>query len=84
MKRISKGIVFASLLVAIVAVTVSIFATSDAEAARPKPGSGCPRTGIYCLDVWNPVTCSNGVTYSNSCYAYVACATGCSEGGAQQ
>jgi hypothetical protein len=30
-----------------------------------------------CLDVWNPVTCSNGVTYSNSCYAARACATGC-------
>ena len=30
-----------------------------------------------CLDVWNPVTCSNGVTYSNACYAARACATGC-------
>ena len=40
-------------------------------------GGGCPRQGIYCLDVWNPVICSDGVVYSNSCYAYVACATGC-------
>lgn len=30
-----------------------------------------------CLDVWNPVICSNGVVYSNSCYAARACATGC-------
>lgn len=31
----------------------------------------------YCLDVWNPVICSNGVVYSNACYAARACATGC-------
>ena len=42
----------------------------------------CPRYDIYCPDVWDPVTCSNGVTYSNSCYAYRACATGCTSGGA--
>jgi len=42
----------------------------------------CPRVGIYCLDVYDPVTCSNGVTYSNACYAYVACATGCTPGNA--
>lgn len=39
--------------------------------------SNCPRKGILCPDVYDPVTCSNGKTYSNSCYAYVACATGC-------
>jgi hypothetical protein len=38
--------------------------------------SNCPRN-INCLDVWDPVICSNGVIYSNSCYAYRACATGC-------
>ena len=37
----------------------------------------CPRPGVYCLDVWDPVICSNGQVYSNSCYAYRACATGC-------
>lgn len=41
---------------------------------------GCPRD-MSCPDVYNPVTCSNGVTYPNACYAYVACATGCSGGG---
>jgi hypothetical protein len=42
-----------------------------------KPGSGgCPRR-INCLDVWDPVICSNGQVYSNDCYAYRACATGC-------
>ncbi len=41
----------------------------------------CPRVGISCPMVYDPVTCSNGQTYSNACFAYVACATGCSGGG---
>jgi hypothetical protein len=36
----------------------------------------CPRD-IQCPDVWDPVICDDGVVYSNSCYAYRACATGC-------
>ncbi|MEM6797777.1 MAG: hypothetical protein AAF725_27660 [Acidobacteriota bacterium] len=32
---------------------------------------------FYCLDVYDPVICSNGVVYSNGCYAARACATGC-------
>ena len=39
-------------------------------------GTGCPRA-IECLDVWQPVICSDGNVYSNGCYAYRACATGC-------
>lgn len=54
-------------------------------AAPPGAGSGCPRRGIYCLDVYNPVDCINRFgqpqTFSNSCYAYVACATNCGPGG---
>ena len=38
-------------------------------------GSGCPRD-IQCLDVWQPVICADGIVYSNSCYAYRACAPG--------
>lgn len=45
--------------------------------------AGCIRPDIYCLDVYDPVTCSDGVTYSNACYAYLACATGCTGGGSQ-
>jgi hypothetical protein len=37
---------------------------------------GCPHHG-FCPDVYSPVICSNGVVYSNSCYASLACATGC-------
>jgi hypothetical protein len=36
----------------------------------------CPRD-IQCLDVWDPVICDDGQVYSNDCYAYRACATGC-------
>lgn len=40
----------------------------------------CFRPDPYCLDVYDPVTCDNGVTYANSCYAWRACATGCTPG----
>lgn len=56
------------------ALTLSAFAISGPSQAVA--ASGCPRP-ILCLDVWNPVICSDGQVYSNSCYAYRACATGC-------
>jgi hypothetical protein len=30
-----------------------------------------------CPEVHDPVICSNGVVYSNACFAGLACATGC-------
>lgn len=36
----------------------------------------CPRD-IQCTDIYDPVICSNGAVYSNGCYAYRDCATGC-------
>jgi hypothetical protein len=45
----------------------------DVQPARAKAACG----GGFCPDVWDPVICSNGVVYSNSCYARAACATGC-------
>lgn len=63
----------------VVCAALAGFIVSNAEAAKPGGGGG---GGIgcgpkYCLDVWNPVICSNGQVYSNSCYAARACATGC-------
>lgn len=66
-----KKVLLASLALVL---TLGTFATTEAV-------QQCPRPGISCPDVYNPVTCSNGQTYGNACYAYVACATGCSSGG---
>ena len=38
-------------------------------------GTGCPKD-IQCFDLWDPVICADGVVYSNSCYAFRACAPG--------
>ncbi len=50
-----------------------------AAGGKKKPGDddGCPRIGWVCPDVWDPVICDDGETYSNDCVAWVWCATGC-------
>lgn len=48
------------------------FAAKPPKPPKPTPG-GCPKD-IACLDVWDPVVCADGVTYSNQCYADRACA----------
>lgn len=35
------------------------------------------RGGCVCPQIYAPVQCSNGVTYTNGCYATCAHATGC-------
>jgi hypothetical protein len=79
MKQIARRAVKASLLGGVLIGSLSFVAMDKVVAAKPGRGggSGCPRQGIYCLDVWDPVICSDGNVYSNGCYAYVACATGC-------
>jgi hypothetical protein len=67
-----KKLSLVSKIAVALALTAGALSVSTVQAA-----SGCPRKDVYCLDVWNPVICSNGVVYSNSCYAYRACATGC-------
>jgi hypothetical protein len=60
-------------------VVLGGLAMTSAYAKKPGGGGpigGCPRN-IECLDVWDPVICDNGIVYSNDCYAYRACATGC-------
>ncbi len=59
-----------TLAFALSAGALSMAATSE---AKPK----CPREGIFCPTVYDPVICNDGNVYSNSCFAYVACATGC-------
>lgn len=45
------------------------------------PASAAPHFHpCICPQVYAPVTCDNGVTYPNSCYASCAHATGCVPG----
>ena len=68
----SMKIVFCVLVIA------ALTAGSLALAAKPdKPSKPCKWWNLMCLDVWDPVQCSDGVIYSNACYAKRACATGC-------
>jgi len=57
---------------AVGAIFIGISAATSEAARRPRP--------CICLDVYAPVTCSNGVTYPNACYASCAGATGCVPG----
>lgn len=75
-----------SALMAMFAVAVAgvLLTGADAFAKRPGGGGGiwgCPYWNIMCLDVWDPVICSNGQIYSNDCYALRACQFDCEEWG---
>ena len=74
-KKIVRFTLRAAVLTAL-SVAGTLGPGSTAQAAKPGGGSGCPRD-ILCYDLYAPVICSNGVVYSNDCYAYRACATGC-------
>lgn len=76
MRRISN--VSTILLLSGLVSGVALF--SAAYAKKPGGGGGggdkCPRD-ILCADIWDPVICDDGQVYSNSCYAFQQCATGC-------
>lgn len=57
------------LLIGLVLVLALALAIGTAMAGKKPPSGG---GGKACPDVWDPVTCANGVTYSNQCYADVA------------
>jgi hypothetical protein len=63
--------------VGLMAILAAAVIVGTAAFAAKKPvgggGSGCPKN-IYCLDVWDPVQCADGIVYSNQCYADRACA----------
>jgi hypothetical protein len=52
------------------ALTGAVGTASHADQCVPNPDPICPR-------IYAPVTCNDGVTYSNQCYADAACAKGC-------
>lgn len=80
MRNRKVQVVLLLILVVAVAMGTLAFARGGKKPFPPK----CPNWDLVCMDVWDPVTCDNGVTYSNQCYADRACATGCTEGGPQQ
>jgi hypothetical protein len=77
MKRtfVAFRIAFMLALTTIALVGSLAYARKPAPPPPPPPIGGCPKD-IYCLDVWQPVTCADGITYSNQCYADRACAPG--------
>ncbi len=56
---------------ALIAALLLVIAVGTMALAGKKPPTG-GGGGTACPDVWDPVTCANGVTYSNQCYADVA------------
>ena len=79
MKRRIAALVVLTLLVCLAFGT--LYAGKGGK-KPPKPGPGpCPNKNIFCLDVYDPVVCDDGKTYSNQCYADRACATGCESTG---
>ena len=51
-------------------LTGAMSGVSYADRCVPDPNAICPL-------IFAPVTCNNGVTYSNQCFADAACAKGC-------
>jgi hypothetical protein len=52
------------------ALTGAMGSVSYADRCVPDPNAICPL-------IYSPVTCNNGVTYSNQCFADADCAKGC-------
>jgi hypothetical protein len=76
MNRMIAGLkVSSALALAAVALMGTLAFAGRKPPPPPPPVGGCPKN-IVCLDVWQPVTCANGITYSNQCYADRACAPG--------
>lgn len=51
-------------------MTGAMSGVSYADRCVPDPNAICPL-------IYAPVTCNNGVTYSNQCFADADCAKGC-------
>lgn len=54
------------VVIGVILVLAIVLAVGTALAAKRPPSGG---GGKACPDVWDPVTCADGVTYSNQCYA---------------
>ena len=63
-----KATMIRSLLLGL--ALTAIGSASYADKCVPDPNAICPL-------IFAPVTCTNGVTYSNQCFADADCAKGC-------
>jgi hypothetical protein len=54
-----------------------LFVTGVIAVAGIGISSAQARPPCFCPEIWLPVICSNGMIYSNSCFAGCAGATGC-------
>lgn len=70
-KVVARLMMAAFAFVVVTVITTSVQGLGGQASAK----KGCGPDA--CLDVWNPVICSDGRVYSNMCYARRACATGC-------
>ena len=79
MKAALRGVSSAVVLGLIVLGVFALAVPSEAIAGKGKDGGGddCPRTGYFCPTYYAPVLCDDGKIYSNECFAWIACATGC-------
>jgi hypothetical protein len=68
-----KGIRVLALVVLVALIAIVALQSPGASAAKKPPSEPT----CLCPDVMDPVICSNGVTYSNFCYAGCAGVTGC-------
>ncbi|HEX4825402.1 MAG TPA: hypothetical protein VFV19_13950 [Candidatus Polarisedimenticolaceae bacterium] len=58
-------------------LAVTVFAALTAGSASLFSDARAAVQGCICPYVYAPVKCSNGVTYTNGCFASCAHATGC-------
>jgi hypothetical protein len=59
---------------ALTGATAAMGSVSYADKCVPDPNAICPF-------IYAPVTCNDGVTYTNQCFADAACAKGCHPAG---
>ncbi len=81
---IRRALRFGVVTVALLAIVTG---ASQLLAGKPGGGGGCPtpRLGCVCYELYAPVTCDGGCTYSNQCFADCAGARNCvPSGGAVQ
>lgn len=82
MQRIRWNWVVSGLVGAFVLTMLLTLASQVAVAAKGGGGGGgCNRGDIVCPGNYDPVICSDGVTYQNSCVAFRNCAKRCESTG---